>query len=166
MAFYHYTQIDSFTTQNLRLPPRQTTHTNTYTFSPSSPLLHRHLPAAVASAENKESSCLPRAHFSSACFLFLSASLPILETLITPTCCCKFHTNDKAFFPPCLVKSDVFSLWKNAVLQKKKVKVNLLVKLLNARLCLHSWGLTRRSMLIWHSTWTPKENELIQQDVL
>lgn len=79
-------------------------HRTSQNQNPPSSLLHL-LPAAVASAgtKNRLVSVLALT-FSSVCvhdpffFLFLSASLPIAETLITPSRCSRFHSNDKAFF--------------------------------------------------------------------
>lgn len=92
MASHRQTQIDSLSTQNLSEPEPS--------LLPAPPP-----PSRVASAgtKNRLVSVLALT-FSSVCvhdpffFLFLSASLPIAETLITPSRCSRFHSNDKAFF--------------------------------------------------------------------
>lgn len=53
MAFYHYTQSDSLSTQKLFLPDRQLTHIHTLSPSPAPPSLSH-----CGLSRNKESPCV------------------------------------------------------------------------------------------------------------
>lgn len=93
MASHRQTQIDSLSTQNLSEPDTLPPPCSTSSQPPWPRQEQRIVWCLFLRSLLARNVCMILFFF-----LFLSASLPIAETLITPSRCSRFHSNDKAFF--------------------------------------------------------------------